>query len=110
MVTINVPRNKLNPIFFFGFFISPAINVTLFQASLLKIDPTIDAAMAPNNAAPPIPVQLTLPAASAVDVAASSNSVSSSTTSFPLYGITSATAIVPRFRPAMTTGTSVPGL
>src|SRR5437763_15375463 len=46
MVTINVPRNKLSPIFLFGFFISPAIKVTLFHASLLKIDPTIAMASA----------------------------------------------------------------
>src|SRR4029078_11821428 len=50
IVTINVPRNKLNPIFFLGFFISPAMKVTLFHASLLKIEPTMDAAMAPSAA------------------------------------------------------------
>src|SRR6059058_5435233 len=52
MVTINVPRNKLNPMFLFGFFISPAIKVTLFHASLLKIDPTIALAIAPIIAIP----------------------------------------------------------
>ena len=36
--------------FLFGFFISPAIKVTLFQASLLKILPTIALAIAPNAA------------------------------------------------------------
>ena len=35
-----------------GFLISPAIKVTLFQASLLKIDPTILAAIAPKIATP----------------------------------------------------------
>src|SRR6059058_5495442 len=45
-----VPKNKLNATSLFGFFISPAINVTLFQESLLKIEPTIDAAIAPNAA------------------------------------------------------------
>ena len=43
--------NKLNPIFF-GFFISMAIKVTLFHASLLKIEPTIEAAIAPSTATP----------------------------------------------------------
>ena len=56
MVTINVPNNKLNPKFRLGFFISAAIKVTLFQASLLKILPTIAAAIAPANALPPIPI------------------------------------------------------
>src|SRR4051794_10401941 len=51
---MNVPRKSDKPIFFCGFFISPAINVTLFQASLLKTDPTIAAAIPPNKAAPPI--------------------------------------------------------
>src|SRR5690349_10600148 len=52
MVTINVPRKRLSPIFLLGFFISPAINVTLFHASLLKIEPTIAAAIPPNKAVP----------------------------------------------------------
>ena len=42
----------VKPIFFFGFLISPAIKVTLFQASLLKIEPTIEEAIAPTAAAP----------------------------------------------------------
>ncbi len=50
IVTINVPRNKLRPMLRCGFFISPAIKVTLFHASLLKIDPTIAAAIAPTAA------------------------------------------------------------
>src|SRR5678816_3365241 len=50
MVTIKVPKKRLKPIFRFGFFISPAINVTLFHASLLKIDPTMEAATAPSMA------------------------------------------------------------
>src|SRR4051812_37362099 len=54
MVTISVPMNKLRPILRFGFFISPAIKVTLFHASLLKTDPTMAAAMPPINAAPAI--------------------------------------------------------
>ena len=36
---MEVPINKLNGIFFFGFLISPAIKVTLFHASLENIDP-----------------------------------------------------------------------
>ena len=47
MVTISVPKNKLRPILRCGFLISPAIKVTLFHASLLKIEPTIDTAIAP---------------------------------------------------------------
>src|SRR5450432_3186336 len=54
IVTIRVPRKRDSPIFFCGFFISPAIKVTLFQASLLNTDPTIAAAIPPNKAAPPI--------------------------------------------------------
>src|SRR5687767_1417239 len=50
--TIKVPRNKLNPIFLFGFLISPAIKVTLFHASLLNTEPTMDAAIAPRAATP----------------------------------------------------------
>ena len=49
---MSVPKNKLRPILRLGFFISPAINVTLFHASLLKIEPTIEAAIAPNIASP----------------------------------------------------------
>src|ERR1017187_8141065 len=56
MVTIRVPRKRERPIFFCGFFISPAMKVTLFHASLLKTDPTIAAAMPPNKAAPAIGV------------------------------------------------------
>src|SRR5688572_21931223 len=52
MVTINVPRNKLNPIFRCGFLTSPAIKVTLFHASELKILPTIADAIAPKAATP----------------------------------------------------------
>ena len=51
MVTISVPRNKLNPIFLFGFLTSPAMKVTLFHASLLNIEPTMAAATAPRAAA-----------------------------------------------------------
>jgi hypothetical protein len=58
MVTIKVPRNKLSPIFLFGFFISPAMNVTLFHASLLKIEPTIAAAIPLSNILPLIGIQL----------------------------------------------------
>ena len=57
-VTIKVPKKRLNPIFRFGFFISPAIKVTLFHASLLKIEPTIEAAMAPKIATPKMGVVL----------------------------------------------------
>jgi hypothetical protein len=46
-----VPRaSGLSATSLFGFFISPAIKVTLFHASLLKIEPTIAAAMAPRAA------------------------------------------------------------
>ena len=38
--------------FFEGFFISPAMKVTLFQASLLNKDPFMEIAMAPSNAIP----------------------------------------------------------
>ena len=38
--------------FFAGFLISPAMNVTLFQASLLNTEPTMAAAMPPMRAAP----------------------------------------------------------
>src|SRR5690349_8960286 len=41
MVTINVPNNRLRGIFLAGFSISPAINVTLFHASLLNKEPTM---------------------------------------------------------------------
>src|SRR5690348_7098341 len=51
IVTIIVPKNKLSATSRFGFFISPAIKVTLFQESLLKIDPTMEAAIAPKAAA-----------------------------------------------------------
>ena len=57
-VTIEVPKNKLNPILRCGFFISPAIKVTLFQESLLKIDPTIAAAINPIKAVPPTGTQV----------------------------------------------------
>ena len=53
-VTINVPKKRLNPILRFGFLISPAIKVTLFHASLLNIEPTIEAAIAPKMATPKI--------------------------------------------------------
>src|SRR5688572_14500234 len=56
-VTISVPRNRLKPIFFCGLRTSPAMNVTLFQASLLNIDPTIEAAMAPMSTVPLIDCQ-----------------------------------------------------
>src|SRR5687768_1844950 len=49
-VTIEVPKNRLRPILRLGFLISPAINVTLFQESLLNIEPTIAAATAPKAA------------------------------------------------------------
>ena len=52
IVTISVPKKRLSPIFFLGFFISPAIKVTLFQASLEKIEPTMAAAIAPSTATP----------------------------------------------------------
>ena len=55
---MSVPRNKLKPIFLFGFLTSPAINVTLFQASLLKIEPTIAAEMAPKIALPATPPKI----------------------------------------------------
>ena len=54
---MRVPKNKARPIFRLGFFTSPAIKVTLFQASLLKIEPTIAAAIAPIIAVPAISVQ-----------------------------------------------------
>ena len=53
-----MPKKRLNPILRFGFLISPAINVTLFQASLLKIEPTMEAAIAPNMATPKMGVVL----------------------------------------------------
>ncbi|MNE31990.1 hypothetical protein D3C80_1255830 [compost metagenome] len=62
MVTISVPRKRLSPIFRFGFFISPAIKVTLFQASLLKTEPTIAAAIPPSKAVPAIGATLNPPA------------------------------------------------
>ena len=58
MVTINVPKKRLRPIFRWGFLISPAIKVTLFQESLLKIEPTIEAAIAPINTPPVMGCQL----------------------------------------------------
>ncbi|MNI04535.1 hypothetical protein D3C85_961600 [compost metagenome] len=45
-----VPRAKLKPMLRAGFLISPAIKVTLCQESLLNIEPTIAAAMAPKAA------------------------------------------------------------
>src|SRR4051812_28899583 len=54
MVTISVPRKRLSPIFRRGFLTSPAMKVILFQASLLKIEPTIAAAIPPTTAAPVI--------------------------------------------------------
>ena len=47
-------EKRLRPIFRFGFLISPAIKGDIVQASLLKIEPTIDAAIAPINTVPPI--------------------------------------------------------
>src|ERR1700694_236638 len=44
--------------FLCGFLISPAMKVTLFQASLLKTEPTMAAAIPPNKAAPPMGVIL----------------------------------------------------
>ena len=52
MVTIEVPINKLKGIFFLGFLISPAINVTLFQASLEKMEPIIAVPKASISAIP----------------------------------------------------------
>ncbi|MNR29913.1 hypothetical protein D3C85_1473310 [compost metagenome] len=49
-VTMIVPRARLSPTFRFGFLISPATKVTLCKESLLKIEPTIAAAMAPKAA------------------------------------------------------------
>ena len=57
MVTIKVPRNKLRGIFFLGSLISPAMNVTLFHASLEKSELIIVAPIAPINANP---VRLTI--------------------------------------------------
>ena len=45
-------KKRLSPILRFGFLISPAIKVTLFHASLLNIEPTMDAAIAPKMATP----------------------------------------------------------
>ena len=52
IVTINVPKNKLRGIFFCGFFISPAMNVTLFHASEEKRELMIVAPNAPSSAKP----------------------------------------------------------
>src|SRR5690606_12805165 len=52
MVTINTPRKRLNPTFRFGFFISPAMKVTLFQASLEKMEPTMAETIPAKMAAP----------------------------------------------------------
>ncbi len=41
-----------------GFFISPAIKVTLFQLSLLNMEPDMAEAMAPINAIPPMGSQV----------------------------------------------------
>src|SRR5436853_7943780 len=49
MVKISLPKNRLKQMLRCGFFISPAMNVTLFQASLLKMEPTIETAIAPNK-------------------------------------------------------------
>ena len=57
-VTILVPKNKLSPILRCGFLISPAMKVTLFQESLLKIEPTIAAAISPIKAVPCTGTQL----------------------------------------------------
>ncbi len=50
-----MPIKRLSPMFLFGFFTSPAMNVILFHASLLKIEPTIEAAIAPSIALPATP-------------------------------------------------------
>src|SRR5689334_13381346 len=68
IVTISVPKKRLRPILRLGFFISPAIKVTLFQASLLKIDPTIATATAPASTSPLIGFQLPLLASNCVEV------------------------------------------
>ena len=47
-----VPKNKLLGMFFFGSFISPAINVTLFHASDENNELMIVAPNAPINANP----------------------------------------------------------
>src|SRR3954464_6783188 len=57
VVTMSVPKKRLNPTLRFGFFTSPAIKVILYQESLVKIAPTIAAAMAPNTAKPVTCVQ-----------------------------------------------------
>ena len=56
-LTINVPKNKLNPTFRFGFLISPAMKVTPFQASLENIEPTQAAETAAIKAIPPTETQ-----------------------------------------------------
>ncbi len=55
MVTIKVPRKRLMTILRLGFSISPSMNVTLFHASLLNMEPTMLAAIAPNIPAPITP-------------------------------------------------------
>src|SRR5690606_2413239 len=52
MVTIKTPKKRLNPTFRFGFFISPAMKVTLFQASLEKMEPTMAETIPAKMAAP----------------------------------------------------------
>src|SRR5690554_2407334 len=52
-----VPKNRLNPTFRLGFLISPEINVTPFQASDEKSEPTIDATNAETKTVPPIETQ-----------------------------------------------------
>src|SRR6478672_588986 len=61
MVTIRVPRNKLLGMFFFGSLISPAIKVTLFQASLENNELMIVAPIAPNKATPASLVTVMVP-------------------------------------------------
>src|SRR6476469_1975270 len=61
MVTINVPKKSDKPMLRCGFLISPAINVTLFHASELKMEPTIAEAMAPTAVKPRSGTQLPPP-------------------------------------------------
>ena len=51
---MSVPKNKLKPTLRFGFFISPEIKVTPFQASLENSQPTIAAAIPETKAIPEI--------------------------------------------------------
>src|SRR5438874_11499568 len=61
MVTIRVPRKRERPILRWGFLISPAMKVTLFHASELKIEPTMAEAIAPTVAKPISGTQLAGP-------------------------------------------------